>query len=600
MPKVKQDQDFSGPVHWRIVELNVSGERATDDLRVSFSSGREHGPIIERVGNDSPRMIALDENAIGDSYTTDPDLQRLGCWFISPQHKDRGLCSALLHLGLHWKQLVQDGQTKFRTSWQPSSGKVADELAKLNNNRCIDKFWDKITSLDVNIKDQNICARNKQKFKKDAQEILELVRSKWNLSPVTVCTRVAPSEQPLTNPELTKAKVAKWLTILLWSADTKVHTEELLLPPHGYQGYQGCGDLSMNRWNVGLIRAKDKDGGEREHFVYPFEEPVEQRAYTCLVKWKEGLPTEAKTEANIKHRIEIRELKFNRHASSGSPERASLIVAGKSPLTIADKLEFAVYGQQVIRNGELVDLRSTILQYSDLRHIFLLPDLNPSYPLPIAFNDKGEPTRYENQARPRTVFSRQQSDDVWLGEFALLRDRNRRMAALSGPVSFELSELGATEELIEGALYAKGPGDEREGGKYYERERNPLTLLKPGQWRKTEEGREVWYEVYFRRNEYPCSMIGLTEDGQLLLLACRCDYASRRGWTIEQTAKHLASRGVENALLIDEGGDVYQHLEGQTNQIQVGRTPREQVRATMIVASLKVENHDPRTSDNSG
>jgi len=245
-----------------------------------------------------------------------------------------------------------------------------------------------------------------------------------------------------------------------------------------------------------------------------------------------------------------------------------------------------VYGQQVIRNGELVDLRSTILQYSDLRHIFLLPNLNPSYTLPIAFNDKWEPTSYGNQARPRTVFSRQQSDDVWLGEFALLRDRNRRMAALSGPVSFELSELGATEELIEGALYAKGPGDEREGGKYYERERNPLTLLKPGQWRKTEEGREVWYEIYFRRNEYPCSMIGITEEGQLLLLACRCDYASRKGWTIERTAKHLASRGVENALLIDEGGDVYQHLEGETKQIQVGRTPREQVRATMIVASL--------------
>ena len=81
-------------------------------------------------------------------------------------------------------------------------------------------------------------------------------------------------------------------------------------------------------------------------------------------------------------------------------------------------------------------------------------------------------------------------------------------------------------------------------------------------------------------------MIGLTENGQLLLLACRCDYASRKGWTIERSAEHLASRGVENALLIDEGGDVYQHLEGETSQIQVGRTPREQVRATIIIASL--------------
>jgi len=260
MPRVKQDQDFSGPVYWRIVELNVSGERVTDDLYISFSSGREHGPIIERVGNDSPRMIALDENAIGDSYTTDPDLQRLGCWFISPHHKDRGLCSALLHLGLHWKQLGGVGQTKFRNSWQPSSGKVADKLTKLISNNRINDFWDKITSLNVNIKGQNICARNKQKFKKDAQEILELLGSEWNLSSVIACTQVAPSVQQLTNPELTKAKVVKWLTILLWSADTKVHTEELDLP-HGYQGYQGCGDLSMNFWNVGLIRAKGKDCG---------------------------------------------------------------------------------------------------------------------------------------------------------------------------------------------------------------------------------------------------------------------------------------------------------------------------------------------------
>jgi len=596
MARVRQDQDFSGPVRWRIIELNVSGQRPTDDIYVSFSSGREHGPIIDRVGNGSPRMPAVDENAIGDSYTTDPQLQRLGCWFISSEHKTKNLCSALLYLGLYWKKIEPKERENFRKTWLPSSGKVADKLSNLSSS--IDNFWDSFELLDVKVKGEDIEACEKRTFIDQAGRILELITgSKPTRAPTRkeACTRLIPSEQPfigdldrLTETELTR-RVAKWLTILLWSADSKVHTEELLLPCGHYQGYQGCGDLSMNFWNVGLIKVEGKDGDEPEHFIYPFDEPVEQRTYTCLVKWKE-LPA----EANVKDRIEIRGLKFNRYAGAGDPGRALLIMPGQSPKAIANKLEFAIYGQQVIRNGELVDLRSTIMQYSDLRHTFLLPNLNPSDELPTAFDDNGNPIRMDEK-RPRTLFSREQSDDVWLGEFALLGDRNRRMAALSGPVSFELSELGATQELIEGALYAQGPEPkpeyEKEKGKYYEWEKNPLTLLKPGQWRKTKEGREVWYEIYFRRNEYPCSMVGVTEDGRLLLLACSFPYSSREGWTIEHAAEHLASRGVKNALLIDEGGDVYQHLRDERDQIQVGREPREQVRCILIFGLSAVETN---------
>ena len=672
MARPRQDQDFEGLVRWRILELFVSGEQPeADDIYVSFSSGREHGPIIERVGNDSPRILALDEYAIGDSYTTDPQLQRLGCWFIDARYKNKSLYRALAYLTYYWNRLGADDRSALG-AWYPPSGKVRERLDELQEEG-ID-IWNEIArfecpeTIDT---DGRLELTVSERFQNGAKELLKtlgtdnpslfgvglefqgdldngiiskdlrhefennnipfsdsaVVSTQEEGNRWQICVqirdedkvyivrqeedklniydnsgeRLLGSEQKvistirngrrIENEELMK-KAKKWLTILLWSYNEKTHTEELgsyIRDGYKIQGYQGCGDLSMNFWNVALIRKEDIEGNIQEHFIYPFEEPVEQRNYTCLVKWKRELlqseEWEIKREAaEIRYPIEIRELKFNRQASPGTAGRASIVKPDGTLVAIANMLEFAVYGQQVVKERKLVDLRATLLQYSDLRHIFLLPNLNPDYKLPTAFDQDRKPSDYD-EGRDRIIFSRRQSDDVWLGEFALLRDRNRRMAALNGPVSFELSELGATEELIEGALYAEGPED----GRHYEEEKNPLALLETGQWRKTREGREIWYEIHFRRNEYPSSIIGVTEDGRILSLACKGPYSHRDSWKIEDAAKHLASRGVVNALLIDEGGDVYQYLQGETNQLEPGR---DQVRATFLIATRKREAND--------
>jgi hypothetical protein len=161
---------------------------------------------------------------------------------------------------------------------------------------------------------------------------------------------------------------------------------------------------------------------------------------------------------------------------------------------------------------------------------------------------------------------------------------------VSVPVAFELSELGGTEEQIEFALRGHEPGAKEikdahyTQTKWYCEEKNPLAVLNPGTWRKLDEGRKVWYEIRFRANEISSSMVGLTHAGDILMMACRSPYSNRKGWTIERAAEHLKDRGAVDALLIDEGTDVFQCLTDAAHQLW---PKRRQVRACFIFASKK-------------
>ncbi len=54
------------------------------DLHLSYSAGLENGPIIQRRGDSSPFMEDPEEPG---SYTTDPELQRIGAYYITEEKK---------------------------------------------------------------------------------------------------------------------------------------------------------------------------------------------------------------------------------------------------------------------------------------------------------------------------------------------------------------------------------------------------------------------------------------------------------------------------------------------------------------------------------
>jgi len=397
-----------------------------------------------------------------------------------------------------------------------------------------------------------------------------------------------------------------------------------MYPEYVIVGQQGCGDLTMNLWNVAYVNyAKSRITNQKNVLIHLHEELLNKRTYSCLVKWNSsGCPSltiedlrfnkfarnakekvfvgpvgkfvfswdELPGENNkrlidilkqefdianinseeIKQDTESKAFKIKRNAereetlleiddtkepklkyNGKEVDKFKVInVGGKikiyenrtyesENLNRGDEIEFAVYGKQVIRKGEIVKTDRITSEFSDLRHLFLMPNLNPSDKLYT--RDRG---------RPRFYFGREQSENVWFGEAELLNNPNTQKAACTGPVFLSrlYNGMGASIEQIRGAM-------KREEYKEIEDSREPLV---EHQFRFVPEDDSL-VEVFFRRNTYGWTMIGLPEDGKkIICLACQGKGDGKTGFKLEDAARELINCGVYNALLMDEGEDAFQ------------------------------------------
>lgn len=344
----------------------------------------------------------------------------------------------------------------------------------------------------------------------------------------------------------------------------------------GYEvvGMQGCGDLTMNLWNVAFI---NNDLGQNPPVLVCLrEEDLESRTYSCLVKWK-GSEVGA-------GRVTIEEVKFYHHVR----EQNEMIGVrfGSEWLPRGDLIDFAVSNQQVIRNDEIVPVVTTCYQFGDLRHLLRMPNLNPEGPL-----YPGEPPAAERgrsysgeilpgrgiSYRPREYFGENQSGDIWLGEEALLSDTTQNLlrAALTGPVFLSIP-AGANKPRLRGALTRAG----------YREISRALQPLSPGDWRFVRRGpQQIVLEIYFERNVYGWTMIGLSADNRRILSLACTGKAGQNGYTLEQAAELLLNAGASNALLVDEGNDVFQKvLWSSGGLVDMVPSQRRRLRATLIFA----------------
>jgi len=344
---------------------------------------------------------------------------------------------------------------------------------------------------------------------------------------------------------------------------------QAIYPNHEIIGFQGCGDLTMNEWNVAFINnslAKDPPT-----VVYLPREPVEERIYTCLVKWKPG-PTKLT-------RLTIEEVRFNRKFSTRDPSQMVWVKDGNgnSWIPVGELVEFAVSNQQVIRDGDIVPVVTTCYQFGDLRHLLHMPNLNPPDQL-----YQGEQPKSPNNYRPRQFYNKDQYGDIWLGEENFLRDASQNLlrTALSGPVFLDFPP-DANELILRSAL-------KRED---YEEAANALQPLSPGNWRFVNRGPQVTVlEIFFKRNNYGWTMVGLSEDKRrIYCLACKGKPGrtggvgkSRQGYTLEDAARKLLDLGAYNALLMDEGNDVLQIVREPDGFVNRVSSDRRRLRAVLI------------------
>lgn len=321
-----------------------------------------------------------------------------------------------------------------------------------------------------------------------------------------------------------------------------------LYPHWKIVGMQGCGNLSMNEWYVAYLRSPLTDN--RGVFIALPEDRavrVPPRQYTCLTKYLDG-------------RLRIQPLVFNLIEEK--------VLGNNATEDITDRIEFAVYGTQVLRDGELVDFSGIVEQIADVRHLFRLPNLNPN-----------ENTQHEPHRRPRRFFGERQYDDVWFGEAELLTNLALRRAALTEPVLLnrQFEHMGADTEYVREILGSQGY---REDSAH-----NRFLRYSDGTWRYREET-DALVEIKLFRNVYAYSLIGLDAENNVLALAVG-GLAGRRGQTLEAAVQNIRSYGARDALLIDQGDDVFQYAcSPPENTYKPCVHPlRHQLRATFVFAA---------------
>jgi hypothetical protein len=153
-----------------------------------------------------------------------------------------------------------------------------------------------------------------------------------------------------------------------------------------------------------------------------------------------------------------------------------------------------------------------------------------------------------------------------------------RRAALAGPVFLE-APPGATEPRLRGAFTLAG----------YREVPGALEPLVPGDWRFVTRSPQVTVvEVYYKRNTYGWTMLGVSADHRRARSLACTGRPGTTGYTLEQAAGLLLQAGAWNALLIDEGADVFQTVRwGDGPLTDMVPRSRRRVRATYIFSQRR-------------
>jgi hypothetical protein len=109
-------------------------------------------------------------------------------------------------------------------------------------------------------------------------------------------------------------------------AEKDCHEQRFDLPGWHVSGMQGCGDLTMNAWNVAYLN----DGVAPRELVRLRGEDVFARTYSCLVKWKAKLRGQQV--------VSIEELRFSRRNN----QPCALILWDGRWLDRSAEIDFAV------------------------------------------------------------------------------------------------------------------------------------------------------------------------------------------------------------------------------------------------------------------
>lgn len=344
---------------------------------------------------------------------------------------------------------------------------------------------------------------------------------------------------------------------------------------------QSCGNLTMNDRFFGFYNpGGPSKPGDPKAYANPdgrapgilhvgTHPPDEHKRYPCFLKWqtRDGprytiqevrfFPNQPANVINISMDEVSAELDI--HAQGRPAATAAKIIS------LVHHLEFAVSGKQVIKNRRAVPLQSIADQFDDMRHLFSLPELEEG---------RYWIGKYPNPWKP------------WFGEYQLLsKDQATLLRAFGGPVILDCGYAGLAAERDRVISAFKNVD-------YVLRQPTEM-LTRPGHFRAHPNPELL--EVWLRPNVYPFSFVALLQPRDKDPVAGRPSNifaflavggtSGREGLTLQQAVDILLTQvtfeneifkpgGKENekekavftvadALLIDQGLDVFQFADGK-------------------------------------
>lgn len=552
--------------------LMTADERWRLRADLQTSPGLNSLPLLERTGTSAPLMYG---HLLGydDHIVTDARLQRARCLFLTAEAAQQERIELILSVARLVRaseifpaeilQSMSDTDPRADKRWW---NQVRDALRRTHEHRGSDERWAEAVSQEI---------KTLLKVFEPSAPLSEGILNYRDR--VVGEQRRIPGTSPRSN-DGQDSRLRDFLRALALAAEDKPYKRRHLGPDrldrmlrHGQNiVIQGAGDLSMNRWNVAFYRTPTNDRGEDvaeaddPHVLIPPAEPYAARTYHCLVAWRE----DARPGTRLERAIGAIEKDGTGGPLGGVLGKDLAITAlrvspGRPYIQLPDSdlhrshvpefhklVEFAIYGKLILRRGEIVERIDVVDEFDDLRHIFVLPNLNPESA------EKWRPdaeNRKHLGRRPRDIFGQLQPDDVWLLEKALLADRNLRHLACASTIAVDLARLGAPRDWIDYCLSESKYNDMKHVRNIAQR------------------GHYAWDDMDFanptlhirlRFNSYPCTIVGIGNPKRraaidtLYLLAWGHNFAT--GHTIWECARILKEAGAQYALVIDEGRDVFQ------------------------------------------
>jgi hypothetical protein len=323
-----------------------------------------------------------------------------------------------------------------------------------------------------------------------------------------------------------------------WTTREHLSAHRAAYPDHHVVAWVGNGNLLSNPHFVGFDGSGDRPAllhlaTEARHFGR------HGRIYTCLVVRRPGHA----------RRVTIEPLRFE--YVDGLPE-----VYTVDGHRVTAEVECATYGQQLVRSGHVIDTNQltdmiTAGAFYDLRHVFLFGRISSG---PDRWIDAGLSAFWDANGDLNTQ--------------AIQR-------ALRGEsVSADVRQF--PDAAVREALDAKG----------YVRVPEPSA---PGEY-SLHEG---MLRIVFVPGIYPHNLIGVCRDGRLISVAIQ-GLSNRVGVSITGAADIMRSLGAEDAILLDNGGDVMMSVHDAAVTVAHEEEPA-RLRAMLMFQTAN--GHTPARSD---